>query len=146
MKEFNNKTITKSSNSEFLIGIKATISVFSTMTSLSLNVGNFVTLKLTPSNYPLWREQVLSLAESQDLIHHLIKETPIPEKFTTTKSNTTTNDNTSTTLTKAFIDWRKSDRLLRSWIIRTLFKEALGLVVGLDTTSAVWNALKEAYA
>ena len=116
------------------------------MTSLSLNVGNFVTLKLTPSNYPLWREQVLSLVESQDLIHHLTKETPILEKFTTTESNTTTNDNTSTILTKAFIDWRKSDRLLRSWIIRTLFKEALGLVVGLDTTSAVWNALKEAYA
>ncbi|KAJ1424079.1 gag-polypeptide of LTR copia-type [Sesbania bispinosa] len=76
------------------------------MTSLSLNVGNFITLKLTPSNYPLWREQALALAESQDLV----------------------------------------DRLLRGWIIRTLSEEALGLVVGLDTSPAVWDALKDAYA
>jgi len=31
-------------------------------------------------------------------------------------------------------------------IIKTLFKEALGLVIGLDTTLAVWEALKDAYA
>jgi hypothetical protein len=47
-------------------------------------------------------------------------------------------------LTKEFVAWKKSDRLLWSWIIRTLFKEAL--VIGLDTTLAVWEALKDAYA
>ncbi|KAI5677237.1 hypothetical protein M9H77_08187 [Catharanthus roseus] len=31
------------------------------MSSLSHNVSNFITLKLKPDNYPLWREQVLSL-------------------------------------------------------------------------------------
>jgi len=31
-------------------------------------------------------------------------------------------------------------------IIRTLSKEALGLVIGLDTTLAVGEALKDAYA
>jgi hypothetical protein len=47
-------------------------------------------------------------------------------------------------LTKEFVAWKKSDRLLWSWIIITLFKEAL--VIGLDTTLAVWEALKDAYA
>ena len=47
-----------------------------TMTSLSLNVGNFITLKLSPTNYPLWREQALALAESQELLGHLTNEDP----------------------------------------------------------------------
>jgi len=36
--------------------------------------------------------------------------------------------------------------MLMHRIIRTLSKEALGLVIGLDTTLAVWEALKDAYA
>ncbi|KAG5222667.1 26S protease regulatory protein [Salix suchowensis] len=86
------------------------------MSTLSLNVGNFVTLRLTPSNYPLWREQALALAESQEM------------------------------LSETFKSWRKTDRLLRGWIIGTLSEEALGLIVGLDTSYAVWEALKNAYA
>jgi len=44
-----------------------------------------------------------------------------------------------------FIAWCKADRLLRWWIIGTLSKEALELVVGLNTALAVWTALKDAY-
>ena len=116
------------------------------MTSLSLNVDNFVTLKLTPSNYPLWREQVLSLAESQDLVHHLTNEVPAPTKFVTQNTDTTDEGNTSSTLTKEFIAWQKSDRLLRGWIIGTLSEEVLRLVIGLEMASTVWEALKDAYA
>ncbi|KAJ0007962.1 hypothetical protein Pint_29328 [Pistacia integerrima] len=90
------------------------------MATLSLNVGNFITLRLTPNNYPLWREQALALAESQELVGHLTNEDPAPNKY--------------------------SDRLLRGWIIGTLSEEALSLVVGLDTAHAVWEALKNAYA
>ena len=117
------------------------------MTSLSLNVGNFITLKLSQTNYPLWREQALSLAESQELVGHLTNEDPAPTKFITQDPvNNSNTENTAPVLTKAFITWRKSDRLLRGWIIETLTEEALSLVVGLETTSAVWEALKNAYA
>jgi hypothetical protein len=51
------------------------------MSTLSLNVGNFITLKLTPTNYPLWREQALSLAEGQDLVEHLTIEIIAPDKY-----------------------------------------------------------------
>lgn len=104
------------------------------VTSLSLNVGNFITLKLSPTNYPLWREQALALAESQDLVNHLTNEDPAPTQYTTLDTNTTTNtENFVRQLTNEFIAWRKSNRLLRGWIIGTLSEEALGLVVGLDT-------------
>jgi hypothetical protein len=117
------------------------------MTSLSLNVGNFITLKLSQTNYPLWREQALSLAESQELVGHLTNEDPAPTKFTTQDLvNNSNTENTIPVLTEAFITWRKSDWLLRGWIIGTLSEEALSLVVGLETASAVWEALKNAYA
>ncbi|KAJ0099696.1 hypothetical protein Patl1_21683 [Pistacia atlantica] len=117
------------------------------MATLSLNVGNFITLRLTPNNYPLWREQALALAESQELVGHLTNEDPAPNKYVIPDpSNSSDAENTNPQLTDAFITWRKSDRLLRGWIIGTLSEEALSLVVGLDTAHAVWEALKNAYA
>jgi len=53
------------------------------MTSLSLNVGNFITLKLNPTNYLLWREQALALVKSQKLVGHLTDEELAPTKYTT---------------------------------------------------------------
>lgn len=104
------------------------------MMSLSLNVENFITLKLSPTNYPLWHEQALALTKSQELLGHITKEDPIPPKYTTLDINNTSNvDIYAPSLTKAYIAWRKANRLLRGWIIGTLSRETLGLIVGLDT-------------
>ena len=117
------------------------------MTSLSLNVGNFITLKLSPTNYPLWREQALALAESQELLGHRTNEDVVPPQYTILdSSNTLTVETSALRITEAYITWRRVDRLLRGWIIGTLSEETLGLVVGLDTTNVVWEALKNAYA
>jgi len=51
------------------------------MTSLSLNVGNFITLKLNPTNYPLWHEQALALVESQELVSRLTDEELAPHQI-----------------------------------------------------------------
>ena len=58
--------------------------------SFSLNICNFITLRLTLTNYPLWREQALALAESQDLVGHLTNDDPAPLQYTTPNSNDTT--------------------------------------------------------
>ncbi|RVW46098.1 Retrovirus-related Pol polyprotein from transposon RE1 [Vitis vinifera] len=117
------------------------------MTFLSLNVGNFITLKLSPTNYPLWREQALALAESQELLGHLTNEDPAPPQYTIpNSSNTPTAETYAPRITEAYIAWQKVDRLLRGWIIGTLSEEILSLVVGLDTTNVAWEALKNAYA
>lgn len=104
----------------------------------------YVTLHLNNNNYPLYREQILALAESQDLVEHLLSESLAPLEFDTTiygafgfgKSKPST----------TFLQWRKSDRLPWGLIIGTLSKEAHGLVVGLDSAHQVWAALKAAYA
>ncbi|KAF8392129.1 hypothetical protein HHK36_022471 [Tetracentron sinense] len=45
-----------------------------------------------------------------------------------------------------YIVWRQTDRLLRGWITGTLSEEVLGLVVGLDTSAEVWQALLDAFS
>lgn len=102
------------------------------MNTLSLNVGNFDTLKLSPTSYPLWREQALALVESQDLLGHLNKEETILYTiyYTNTKYHRYFKYKTlELELTEAFATWQKSDRLLHGWIIGTLSKEALGLML-----------------
>ncbi|KAF8406182.1 hypothetical protein HHK36_008262 [Tetracentron sinense] len=46
----------------------------------------------------------------------------------------------------AYILWKRSDRLLRGWLIGTLSEEVLGLVVGRETSEKFWSTLKEAFA
>ncbi|OMO68813.1 hypothetical protein COLO4_29402 [Corchorus olitorius] len=50
------------------------------------------------------------------------------------------------TINPDFTAWKQSDRLLHGWITGTLSKEVLGLVVGLDTSAAVWQALSDSFA
>lgn len=110
------------------------------MSSTSLNIGNFVTLKLKPENYPFWREQVLALAESQELTEFLIGESqPLPVVLPTTEgSNPLPNPE--------YKKWKIANWLLRGWIIGTLAEEALGQAISLDISTQVWVALKVAYA
>ena len=96
--------------------------------TISLNVANFFTLKLTSENYPLWREQPLALAESQDIVGLLTGEKKEPAMYdNNTTEETSTNDTKK--ISEEYLKWRKEDRLLRGWIIGTLTKEALGLVI-----------------
>lgn len=81
------------------------------MASPTLNVANFVTLKLKQTNYPLWREQVLSLAESQELSDHLVRDFPEDQKFD--PSPNPVPENYQPQQSDAFKTWQKSDRLLR---------------------------------
>ena len=63
--------------------------------TISLNVSNCVTFKLTPKNYTLWCEQLLALAKSQDMVGLLTGEKEKPTMY-----NNTIADETSTNETK----------------------------------------------
>ncbi|KAF2311236.1 hypothetical protein GH714_021117 [Hevea brasiliensis] len=94
----------------------------------SLNVANFVTLKLKQSNYPLWREQLLSLAESQELSDHLVNGFPEDQKFVTPPNPIP--ENYQPQQSDIFKAWQKSDRLLRGWIYGTLNSGASNHMTG----------------
>ena len=117
------------------------------MTSFSLNIGNFITLRLTPYKLPTMAWTSLNISKKSRLGWSPYEWWSSPPQYTTLNSNDTTNtENFVPKLTDEFIAWRKTDRLLRGWIIGTLSKEALGFVVGLDTAHVVWTWLKDSYA
>ncbi|ESR41525.1 hypothetical protein CICLE_v10013389mg, partial [Citrus x clementina] len=103
----------------------------------TLNISNFVSLKLTQNNYMLWKTQISGLIESQDMGEFVLKSTVEAEASTTKQEYVMNYD---------YIMWRRSDRLLRGWIVGTLSEEVLGLVVGIETSAAVWKALSEYFA
>jgi hypothetical protein len=117
--------------SELLVRQESSIfSSFSMASIISLNVANFVTLKLTPKNYPMWREQMLALAKSQDMVELLTSEKMKPTMYTNvTTERTSTSEATEQQISEDFLKWRKEDRLLRGWIIGTLIEETLGLLL-----------------
>ena len=99
---------------------------------ISLNVANFITLKLTLENYPLWHEQILALAESQDMVDLLIGKKVKPAMYTNTIiKNTSTKEDETKYNFRRLSQMVKKDHLLYGWIIGTLTEEALGLVIGL---------------
>ena len=102
------------------------------------NVANFVSLCLSSTNFLLWKTQMLNILESYDLQGFIIGETKPPSQFIMdAKSNPHPNP--------AFVKWRKSDRLVKGWSA-TLSEEVLGIVVGLNTSVEVWNALVHAFS
>ncbi|KAF3776070.1 hypothetical protein EJ110_NYTH47601 [Nymphaea thermarum] len=104
----------------------------------TLNVANFVSIKLSQTNFLLWKTQVLGLIESQDLQGFINGEIAVPDQYVINGNKREINPD--------YLQWKKSDRLLRGWITGTLSEEVLGHVVGLETSEQVWRTLEEAYA
>ncbi|KAF8408703.1 hypothetical protein HHK36_004767 [Tetracentron sinense] len=111
----------------------------------TLNVGNFVTMKLTQSNFLLWKTQVLGLIESQEMMGFIDGEYPIPDRQITIP-DTEVVDGKNVTVNPAYNLWQRSDRLFRGWITGTLSEEVLGMVFELETASEVWNTLLNSFA
>lgn len=104
----------------------------------NLNVANFVSLKLDSSNHLLWKTQVESLIESQELLGFITGATKPAEA--------TDNEDGGNASTADMAAWTRTDRLIKAWITANLSDEALGTVVGLTTSFEVWTSLANTYA
>ncbi|KAF3783657.1 hypothetical protein EJ110_NYTH16959 [Nymphaea thermarum] len=108
---------------------------------LNLNVSNFVSLKLTHSNFLPWKTQNVALIESQDMEGFLTGSNPAPPNSIIDPADP---QNIMSNL--KFESWRRSDRLVKGWITGTLSKSVLGLVVGLNSSQEFWSTLIDAFA
>ncbi|KAK4481427.1 hypothetical protein RD792_012318 [Penstemon davidsonii] len=113
----------------------------------TLNVGNFVSIKLTNNNFLLWKTQMMGLIESQNMIGFIDGGFPMPNKdIVISSSAEDAGESVVKQINPEFISWKTSDSLLRGWISGTLSEEVLRLVVGLTTSAEVWKALLDAFA
>ncbi|KAK2971014.1 hypothetical protein RJ640_000363 [Escallonia rubra] len=103
----------------------------------TLVVANFVTLKLTEANYFLWIKQILCLLDSQGLVGFIDGTTPAPAETATTVAN----DANEGVTNPDYLLWKKSDLLVKGWILGSL-SEQVFVDRGESTTARdIWKCL-----
>ncbi|KAL7252746.1 hypothetical protein ACSBR1_007337 [Camellia fascicularis] len=91
------------------------------------NVTDFVPDKLTDSNYDEWKKLMLDFIESRGLVGFIdgpVEAPPAPPE----------NE-------EQYRSWKRSDGLVRGWILTTLTKDILTRVLPFKTAKEVWTKL-----
>ena len=99
---------------------------------------HMLTIKLTPLNYLLWRNQVETLLRSQNLFGFV--------DGSSTPENSPDQDAAAQEKAAASLAaWNAQDQQLLSLLLSSLSEEAMTEVLGCTTTQTVWNVLEVAY-
>ncbi|KAL9153951.1 hypothetical protein ABFS82_10G082100 [Erythranthe guttata] len=98
----------------------------------SVNVASFVSAKLrrdkNSNNYKSWKEQMLCLIETQDLLGYIAGEISPPPMTS-----------------ESYAVWRRRDRLVKGWILGALSDEVVETAVNLNSARDVWLHLEKAF-
>ena len=95
-------------------------------------------IKLTQSNFMLWKSQVISSIRANELEGFVDGSHVCPPKvFMSLGPNRTT----ITTPNPEYQIWRKQDHILLSWLLSSLSERVLGTVVDCSTSCEVWTTL-----
>ena len=98
-------------------------------TFLSFNTMiHMVTIKLSSSNYLLWKSQLLHLLESEELLGH-VDETLAPSPRFALADYHTPNIK--------YLAWKNTDQRFLSLLFSSLTKESMAEVMGLSTSREV---------
>ncbi|XP_024984278.1 ankyrin repeat-containing protein ITN1-like [Cynara cardunculus var. scolymus] len=96
----------------------------------TVNVSIFISVKLSGhDNYPIWKTQMLCLLEGHDMLGFIDGTLEPPPE--------TKPDNAQW--------WRRSDALLRGWILGSLSEAVLANTIGHKTAKDVWVHLEASY-
>ena len=119
----------------------------STITTLSLPVHTLpnhqIRLTLTKDNYLLWKYQVVTHLNAQNLFGYIdgSKTTPF-----STISNLVTGSNQPIFIPNPeYVAWQQQDQLILSTLITSLSKSILSQVLGYNTSRTLWVALERMF-
>ncbi len=98
---------------------------------------HMITIKLSSSNYLLWKSQLLPLLESQELLGYVDGTLLPPPRFEPAGSNTPNDKH---------LAWKVADQRLLSLLLSSLTEEAMAEVVGLSTARDVWLTLENTFS
>jgi len=99
-----------------------------------------ITLKLTDEFFLIWKQQILATLRGLDLMH-LLDGTDIPLEFLPSDT-----PDQEPIVNPAFLHHHKQDQLLVAWLLASMSSSILTKMVGLDTSTAIWNRLSTYYA
>lgn len=81
-------------------------------------------IRLGENNFLLWKQHILTAVHGYGLEQHLVEEDQVPPMFKSPQ------DEETRTLNPEFIDWRRQDQLLMSWLLAPMSEGMLTRVVG----------------
>ncbi|KAG7594152.1 Reverse transcriptase RNA-dependent DNA polymerase [Arabidopsis thaliana x Arabidopsis arenosa] len=105
--------------------------------SAPFSIAQVVTLKLTESNYLLWKTQIESFLAPQKLLGYV--NGAIPRPPATVLVNNVESPNPE------FTRWVQYDQLVLAWIFGSLSESALRVVYGMHSAHEVWSALAKKF-
>ncbi|KAJ9552360.1 hypothetical protein OSB04_016405 [Centaurea solstitialis] len=99
---------------------------------------HMLTIKLSSTNYLLWKNQILPLFSYQKLIGHVDGSLAAPSTTITIDGKTSPNPEYAT--------WQEENQRALLILQSSLTEEAMAEVLGLHTAHEVWHALESAYS
>ncbi|KAL5538074.1 hypothetical protein UlMin_043114 [Ulmus minor] len=93
-------------------------------------------VKLDRSNYVIWRSQIDNVIYANGFENFIEGLSVCPEKTVPTIG----------VINPEFVNWRRQDRLILSWIYSTLTPEVMAQIVGHTTSSSTWKALEKIFS
>ena len=96
---------------------------------------SLVSIKLSTSNFLLWKSQMLPLIRSLGLEHHITSTSKPDDEITDSSGTKTKNPNAE--------QWILNDGLLTSWLLANMKEETLSMILGGDTAHYIWSSLHE---
>ncbi|KAJ8639207.1 hypothetical protein MRB53_015901, partial [Persea americana] len=115
---------------------------------LSSNIHHFLPIKLSPTNYLMWRSQFMPLLKGHNLMGFIDGTNPCPPIFVSAAKDdgSKSKEDDSPSLNPDYVSWSRQDQLLLSWILSSLTEGVHAQVVGLSTSYEVWHHLATTYA
>lgn len=98
-----------------------------------------ITVKLSPTNYLIWRNQILPILAYQKLSGHITGDTPAPTKTLTAEGTSAPTPN------PAYTKWLEDDQKAFLILQSSLTEAAMAETLGVDTAAQVWRNLERAY-
>lgn len=108
----------------------------------SNNVVSFshnISVKLDGNNFLLWKQQIDTAIHGYGLERHLTAE-QIPPMFKNIQ------DVAATILNQEFVNWRRQDQLLMSWILASMSEAMLTRIVGCNFVYEIWEKVRIHFA
>lgn len=107
----------------------------------SLSITQCVTLKLSSTNYLLWKIQFESFLSSQSLLGFVDGTTPCPLPTVSVQQGEAVVEQAN----PEFVTWIRRDQLVIAWLFGSLTEDALRSVYGLRSANEVWLSLAKKY-
>lgn len=98
---------------------------------------HLITIRLSPSNYLLWKSQLIPLLTHQNLMGHVDGTSCAPPSELLVDDKSSPNP--------AYSVWLAADQRTVIILHASLTEEAFSEIFGLDTTRQIWVALETAY-